>query len=229
MKKILLISGYTKFNTDLVYNILTTINKKNIYIENLYCEKNKKISNFFLKNKIKSSKISIKKLKKIKKGQYDFLLSVWNKFIFSDDFLKKFKNNMNIHPSYLPKYRGSNPLINSILNEDKIGFTFHKMNKNIDEGPIFLKKQITLRKPKPAIELYKTQIKKIYIEFRRTFFKILNGKLKPKIKNKATKLYKLKNFKKYEVTNLDKDVSARKFFISTLAFHFDKKKKNYYL
>lgn len=44
---------------------------------------------------------------------------------------------VNVHPSLLPKYRGPNPYIHVILNNEKItGVTFHNMDVNYDTGSI---------------------------------------------------------------------------------------------
>lgn len=47
------------------------------------------------------------------------------------------KTFINTHPSLLPKYRGVHSLAWAMLNfEEKLGFTIHLMNENIDDGPI---------------------------------------------------------------------------------------------
>ncbi len=52
---------------------------------------------------------------------------------------------INVHPSYLPEYRGPNPYLQSILNrETKSGVTFHLMNEKFDEGPILAQKRINI-------------------------------------------------------------------------------------
>ena len=43
--------------------------------------------------------------------------------------------SINIHPSILPKYRGSSPIQHAILNGDsKTGITIFKLDKKIDSG-----------------------------------------------------------------------------------------------
>ena len=52
---------------------------------------------------------------------------------------------INVHPSLLPKYRGPNPYIQTILNgETQSGVTFHLMNENFDEGPILAQQKIDI-------------------------------------------------------------------------------------
>jgi methionyl-tRNA formyltransferase len=43
---------------------------------------------------------------------------------------------LNIHPSLLPKYRGSSPLQAAILSEDTTGVSIIKLDEELDHGPI---------------------------------------------------------------------------------------------
>ena len=50
--------------------------------------------------------------------------------------------SINIHPSLLPKYRGSSPIQYSILNGDKeTGLTVFRLNKEIDSGNVIIQKK----------------------------------------------------------------------------------------
>lgn len=52
---------------------------------------------------------------------------------------------INVHPSMLPKYRGPNPYIQTILHgESYSGITFHLMDENFDEGPILAQAKIDI-------------------------------------------------------------------------------------
>ena len=53
--------------------------------------------------------------------------------------------SINVHPSYLPKYRGPNPYLQTILNgETSSGITFHLMDKKFDSGAILAQKPINI-------------------------------------------------------------------------------------
>lgn len=53
--------------------------------------------------------------------------------------------SVNVHPSFLPNYRGPNPYLQSILKgETKSGITFHLMDENFDTGAILAQKQIDI-------------------------------------------------------------------------------------
>lgn len=52
---------------------------------------------------------------------------------------------MNGHPSLLPRYRGPNPVAWMIRNgEPEIGFTLHRMDAELDTGPILAQAPIPL-------------------------------------------------------------------------------------
>lgn len=82
------------------------------------------------------------------------LLKLNPDIIFVGSWSEKFKDKtfnipkiatINVHPSLLPKYRGPNPYLQVILNnEDETGVTFHIMNKNFDSGPILMQEKIKI-------------------------------------------------------------------------------------
>jgi len=54
--------------------------------------------------------------------------------------------SLNIHPSFLPKYRGPSPIQFAILNGEKItGATIMLMDEKMDHGPILAQEKIALR------------------------------------------------------------------------------------
>ena len=64
----------------------------------------------------------------------------------SNEIIKHFNQNIfNIHPSFLPKYRGPQPLFWQIKNsEEKIALTIHKVTQDMDGGDIVLQKEIEI-------------------------------------------------------------------------------------
>ncbi len=52
---------------------------------------------------------------------------------------------INVHPSLLPKYRGPNPYLQVILNNEEItGITFHLMDINYDTGAILFQRKVKI-------------------------------------------------------------------------------------
>ncbi len=61
---------------------------------------------------------------------------------------------INVHPSLLPKYRGPNPYIQTILHGEKqSGVTFHLMTEKLDQGPILAQQKINILPMDTAKEL----------------------------------------------------------------------------
>jgi len=64
---------------------------------------------------------------------------------------------LNIHPSLLPKYRGSSPIQAAILNQDKeTGVTIMQLDGKMDHGPIAAQERVRLNQTETAGELHDT-------------------------------------------------------------------------
>lgn len=62
---------------------------------------------------------------------------------------------INVHPSLLPKYRGSAPIQWAIINGDKItGTTIMEMNEKMDAGDIILQEQVEIQADETTGELW---------------------------------------------------------------------------
>jgi|688.fasta_scaffold03678_8 hypothetical protein len=151
----------------------------NILLLNQQKEKKylKKIISFI--NSFRDEKIYIlKKLPNIfflKKKKIDLLISYHNKFIIDKKRLKFLKYNcINFHPSYLPKNRGSHPILFSAAKNDIFGVTIHRVNEKIDAGDYLFQKKLLLSKNltlKQAYEIHENEsfegFKKIYIKIKK--------------------------------------------------------------
>jgi len=100
---------------------------------------------------------------------------------------------INIHPSLLPRWRGSSPLQFTILNGDKeTGVTIIKMDEKIEHGPIIANEKLKMKNEKLTYEELHNKLAelgaKLVIE---TIPKWLKGEIKPlpqeaQDENKAT-------------------------------------------
>ena len=83
---------------------------------------------------------------KIKSFQPDLGIVVAYGKIIPQNILDLFpKGVLNIHPSLLPKYRGSAPIQNAILNGDaETGISLMKLDDKMDHGPIIAQKKYAL-------------------------------------------------------------------------------------
>lgn len=76
--------------------------------------------------------------------------------IIPETILHKFKYGiLNIHPSLLPKYRGSTPVQNAVLNNEKeTGVSIIKLDGKVDHGPILAQAKEEIRSNDTAQSLY---------------------------------------------------------------------------
>ena len=83
--------------------------------------------------------------------------------IIKSDVLDLFEPEgiLNIHPSLLPKYRGSSPIETAILNGDKeFSVSIMKLVKAMDAGPIYFQETINFADPLPKKDdIYKALAK----------------------------------------------------------------------
>ena len=124
---------------------------------------NAKGLNFARKNKIKYKVFNFKNKNKdenqilfyLKKKKINLICLAGFMKILSRNFIKKFKGKiLNIHPSLLPKYRGSSPVSASILNGDTMtGISIMKLNSGIDSGPILSQKEVAIAKNETCEDL----------------------------------------------------------------------------
>lgn len=84
--------------------------------------------------------------KYLENKEFDILLSMGFRYIFSPSALKKVKlASINFHPGLLPKYKGSFSTAWSIINNEKnVGYTYHFISRKIDGGNIIMKKKILI-------------------------------------------------------------------------------------
>ena len=77
--------------------------------------------------------------------------------IFGPKFLSLFKyGGINVHPSLLPKYRGSSPLLSAILNGDKeSGITVQQIALEMDSGDILTQMRFPLTGKETTLSLSK--------------------------------------------------------------------------
>lgn len=62
---------------------------------------------------------------------------------------------LNLHPSLLPKYRGSSPIQSAILNQDKqTGVTIMKLDDKMDHGPVVAQQTVKLDQTETTGELH---------------------------------------------------------------------------
>ena len=86
-------------------------------------------------------------------SRFDLFISLHCKQLFPDELV----NNhlcINVHPGYNPYNRGWFPQVFGIMNHLPIGVTIHKMDTELDHGPILWQKRLELRADDTSKEVY---------------------------------------------------------------------------
>lgn len=93
----------------------------------------------------------------LKELNYDYLLTCAFGQIIPEAILKiASKDNINIHGSLLPKYRGASPIQYALLNGDQItGVSIIRMVKEMDAGNILIQSLINIDNNETATTLFK--------------------------------------------------------------------------
>lgn len=126
----------------------------------------------------------------------DIILVISFGQILKEDFLNVPKIScVNVHASLLPKYRGASPIAAAILNGDReTGICFMKMEKGLDNGPVYKEAKISLRGDEYADELELNLGKLAAENVEKTICDIFSGKIYPQQQNhlKASYVGKIK-------------------------------------
>ena len=126
----------------------------------------------FKKNKIAEKKSLII----LNKRNIKFVCLAGFMKILSKNFIKKFKGKIvNIHPSYLPKYKGLNTSVRALRNNEKYsGCTVHYVSEKLDSGKIILQKKVKITKNETEISLDRKIIKEEHKLYPKAILKIFN-------------------------------------------------------
>lgn len=127
--------------------------------------KTKDIESSFVSWKELIKKIDIRKVDDINSdenvryiNEFDpaLIMSLYFNQIISDKTLNLVKTEViNIHPSYLPNYKGISPTFWALAeNQDESGVTVHEISKGIDEGGIIAQKRVSINDNDSEHSLY---------------------------------------------------------------------------
>jgi len=87
-----------------------------------------------------ASRLGFKVSKSVPESSY--LLSMRFPRILNSVELERVQQPVNIHPGYLPMYRGMRPSFWAIYENGPAGVTVHKMKPRIDSGPIYTRELV---------------------------------------------------------------------------------------
>ena len=151
---------------------------------------------------------------------YSLLATDYSLFIVADfgriipkEILEMPKHGMiNVHPSLLPKFRGSSPIQSFILSgEEETGVTIIKIDEEVDHGPVVAQQQLRVK------NLYHKELEEQLAKLGgEMLIKIIPdwvvGKIKPREQNHSQATFTKKINKEDGLINLDEpaEVIARK-------------------
>lgn len=82
------------------------------------------------------------------------IVGTWKEKLSKETFNIPTIATVNVHPSLLPKYRGPNPYMQTILHGEKYsGVTIHLVNEGYDEGPILKQEKVEILEADTSNEL----------------------------------------------------------------------------
>lgn len=103
----------------------------------------------------------------IKQHKFDFLISYRYRYILPKEILRHFvKSAINLHTSYLPFNRGSDPNFWSFVDKTPNGVSIHYMNEGLDKGDIIAQEMIVFD---PKKESFASSYKKLQREIKELF------------------------------------------------------------
>lgn len=138
-----------------------------------------------------------------------FLL--WWPFILKRKILNIPKNGtINIHPSYLPYFKGKDPNFWAILKNGPYGVSIHEAISNTDSGKILFRKKIKeINSTVDGKKLYKINAIELVKLFKNKYKFLRDKKFNGlKLMNKKTKIYKRKDMIKKTEIDLNKMYKA---------------------
>ncbi|HNZ27585.1 MAG TPA: phosphoribosylglycinamide formyltransferase [Spirochaetota bacterium] len=151
-----------KFKDDKIHNIVLLIcDRKNAYV--LERAKNHGVK-FEIINYVKNSKKEVEDriLRILKENEVDIIFLAGFMRILSAEFIEKASIPIiNIHPSLLPKYKGTEALRRAYESTDDItGISIHYVNKEVDGGELILQKEIIIDRDK-GLDFLEKEIHKL--------------------------------------------------------------------
>ncbi|HHL2498635.1 TPA: formyltransferase family protein [Yersinia enterocolitica] len=113
----------------------------------------------------------------LEKFNPDYLFSLHYRSLIPGDILKLVRGAcVNLHPSILPEYKGTNSVSWTIINDEKsTGYTFHYMNEDFDTGDILFQEKIEVSEKETAFSLFNKQIYRAMANFETVVFKTIAG------------------------------------------------------
>ena len=87
----------------------------------------------------------------------DIVVSYCYKYILKPETLARYGGCVNLHNSYLPWGRGSNPLFWALMDAEPVGVSIHWMDEGLDTGPLIAQQAVSHHNEMTFREAYEAQ------------------------------------------------------------------------
>jgi methionyl-tRNA formyltransferase len=149
----------------------------------------------------------------LKKLVPDFVISYNYTYLLEKEILDFLPNKLiNLHISFLPYNRGSNPNIWSFLDDTPKGITIHYIDEGIDTGDIIIQKEILFDEEQETLRSsYKKLHEEIQELFKKNWVKIKMKDINPQKQSGVGSMHTIKEFSIVEPLLKEKgwDISIR--------------------
>lgn len=156
----------------------------------------------------------------------DIFISVLYDKLVSKDFIDR-RNCFNFHPGILPDYRGSGAYSWVLINKEKeTGVTLHKINENIDNGPIIDIQKTIIYESDTAETLYNRCMDILFQMFKTNLPKIIYNTYDT-VSNNGGKVYYRRDLE--SAKDLTPIIKAFTFKGKESAFYFNNQGEKIYI
>lgn len=151
-----------------------------------------------------------------------WLLNLWGELIVPASTLAFCGESLNIHPSFLPWARGSDPIVWTILNGWPAGATLHAMTSDVDGGPIWAQVRVPYDLSTTGGQLYDAVLQQCLDLFSGVWPRILEGGQHPQIQAVVGETRRRAELYDNQMIDLDdpKNASVLNFIRQLLAYDF---------
>lgn len=123
----------------------------------------------------------------------DFLITVYWRYLLSEQVIGAVGQTVNFHPALLPINRGWYPHVHSLIDGSPTGVTLHAIDKHADTGPIWAQREVPIEPTDTAYEIYHRQQGAIVELFQATWPDISTGQLTAKAQDESLAVYHRKS------------------------------------
>lgn len=176
---------------------------KNITFEFYYSPDNERIASACQSDSFQP--LNLREKDELFFSQYDLFLSLHSSQLFPAELVCN-HTCINVHPGYNPYNRGVYPQVFSIINKQPAGVTIHRMDKELDHGPILFQERVEIYETDTSFDVYQ-RIQKLEVTMLRKYMPlILKGEYKETPMSEKGMIHSKKEF--FNLCKIDRNKKA---------------------